>query len=243
MKDFNSYESLMGYGALGLIPDLAADELAQNPMFRTALNGNMAAIISRADILESEELTQKALAEAEEARRIAAEAEYRSTHDELTGLLNRRGIIEKGTEMLNLSSNTAIIFFDVDKFKKVNDDHGHEEGDILLKEIARIITDNVRDYDLVGRLGGDEFVVVFDTTPREEDTSLNVLERVNIVIERVQASLDEKIGNSKFAGKGVGISGGLAIYDPEIHHSLSDLLQEADGKLYIDKHFRRNTVN
>lgn len=87
---------------------------------------------------------------------------YRSTHDTLTGLLNRRGLDQvvgplAGTRA---SQNHAVMYLDLDRFKQVNDNHGHAVGDQLLKYVASQILKQVRPTDSVVRLGGDEFVVL-----------------------------------------------------------------------------------
>ncbi len=169
-----------------------------------------------------------------------ARKEYESTHDALTDLYNRRGLMERGEEALKLNANTAVIFLDADKFKRVNDEIDHAAGDQLLIDIAETIKDTVRETDIVARLGGDEFVIVLDTTPRPgSEGDLSPEERVSIVLERIQMSLDRKLTGTNIEGKGVGISGGFALYDPKVHNNLADLMQEADAKLYANKAARR----
>jgi diguanylate cyclase (GGDEF)-like protein/PAS domain S-box-containing protein len=84
-----------------------------------------------------------------------------ASHDKLTGLLNRAAIdLALAAALREDSSNLVVLFVDLDRFKEVNDAHGHEAGDIVLREIAARLTSAVRPGDLVGRYGGDEFVVL-----------------------------------------------------------------------------------
>jgi len=103
------------------------------------------------------ELQQKLL-EAHERLRVLA------THDELTGLLNRRAILDTLSRETERSERQAqplaALLIDLDYFKRVNDTHGHLAGDAVLREAARRITATVRSYDAVGRYGGEEFLVV-----------------------------------------------------------------------------------
>lgn len=211
------YQEIFCYGAIGT---LNAEQIRELPSI------GLAAVRSMAHAAD------EAMGRAQET--------YNSTHDALTGLYNRRGLMERGEEVLQLNEHTAVIFFDADRFKRVNDDLGHDVGDGLLKDIANTLTENVRSQDIVARLGGDEFVVVLDTSPRQDsELDLSPKERVTIVLERVQQSFDQKLAGTNVAGKGVGISGGFALYDRAIHHNLADLMQEADAELYANKAARR----
>lgn len=82
---------------------------------------------------------------------------YKASHDELTGVYNRAGydLIQESLDM----HSTAMLLFDADQFKRINDEHGHETGDQVLKKIAAVLKGNFRSDDYVCRIGGDEFVV------------------------------------------------------------------------------------
>jgi diguanylate cyclase (GGDEF)-like protein len=100
----------------------------------------------------------------ERSDNLVAELLSESRHDELTGVLNRRGLHEQLQLELQRARRSGepltVIALDVDHFKAINDRHGHGIGDIVLSHVAATIRTHVRDIDLVGRLGGDEFVVV-----------------------------------------------------------------------------------
>ena len=95
--------------------------------------------------------------------RIDAEAQtlHNAVHDELTGLPNRRALLVQLTERLNDHKETAILFFDLDRFKVMNDYLGHASGDMILSTVAARIRSTIGPDDFAARLGGDEFVVLF----------------------------------------------------------------------------------
>jgi len=92
------------------------------------------------------------------------ELRFQAMHDVLTGLWNRRAVLnllggelERGTRA---QTSTGILILDLDYFKKINDTHGHLAGDVVLREVANRLTQSVRPYDHVGRYGGEEFLIV-----------------------------------------------------------------------------------
>ncbi|TDB78589.1 bifunctional diguanylate cyclase/phosphodiesterase [Micromonospora sp. KC723] len=103
-----------------------------------------------------------------ELARVAAEHEHAATHDALTGLANRRHLLESGTEQLgtrHAEGITALVLIDLNHFKEVNDTLGHAAGDQVLTQVADRLRDAARDTDLVARLGGDEFAVLLRGLP------------------------------------------------------------------------------
>ncbi|MBK7685759.1 MAG: diguanylate cyclase [Rhodocyclaceae bacterium] len=101
-----------------------------------------------------------------ERKRLEAELRHLSFHDALTQLPNRRLLLDRLKHAMQLSrrhnSHFALLFLDLNKFKQLNDTHGHEVGDHMLIEVARRLPLVVRDTDTVARLGGDEFVVLLE---------------------------------------------------------------------------------
>ena len=156
--------------------------------------------------------------------------------DSLTGLYNRRYLevhLEKLIEN-NARSNKAlgVIMMDIDHFKSVNDTHGHNVGDEILKVFANRIKDNLRSFDLVARLGGEEFVAILpDVSP----------ERAYIVAERLRRAIaDEPIICSAETGcLDITTSIGGAIINRG-GHSIPAILERADKCLYDAKHGGRN---
>ena len=107
-----------------------------------------------------------------EVRGIARQMSYQASHDALTGLVNRREFERRLEEALQTAhSNTArhvLCYLDLDRFKTVNDSCGHIAGDSMLREVAALIKETVRDSDTVGRLGGDEFGLLLVGCPLEK---------------------------------------------------------------------------
>jgi diguanylate cyclase (GGDEF)-like protein len=88
-------------------------------------------------------------------------AVQQANSDPLTGLANRRGMVQKLDTALKNGQPLALFYIDLDKFKPVNDQYGHEMGDAVLRKVAEFLLACVREGDVVARLGGDEFVVIF----------------------------------------------------------------------------------
>src|SRR5947199_51038 len=157
--------------------------------------------------------------------------------DELTGLYNRRYVFAHMTELmarLPEGGATALMMFDIDHFKQVNDRFGHLAGDDVLRELAERALRNVRSVDLVGRLGGEEFVVVMP------ETSLG---GATIVADRLrQAVADEPFVLAEHGQKlAVTISVGLAITG-QGEDTLEALLKRVDDGLYAANNGRRKRV-
>lgn len=150
-------------------------------------------------------------------------------YDELTGIFNRRYIMDTFDKVLqNSPKETGIIVFDIDYFKKVNDQFGHEVGDQTLLIIASTIKDNLPQEAFVGRFGGEEFIVVLPKVSIEK--TVQVAEEIRKSIENLE--IEPLQGN-------VTISGGVA------HSSQwekDDLFKQADKKLYQAKELGRNRI-
>lgn len=161
--------------------------------------------------------------------------------DVLTGVANRRALIERGEQEFSrmrrtreqiVSGRLGCIVCDVDHFKKVNDLYGHLAGDLILKEFAARLQQCGRAYDLVGRFGGEEFVVLLPDTGLEE---------ARIAAERMLASIRDAAFNTGSAQIMVTASAGVTcnISDDE---GLDDLLRRADTALYRAKETGRDRV-
>ena len=164
------------------------------------------------------------------------ELSWVATHDELTGLPNRRLLDEHLTMSLRRLRRTerrlAVLFCDLDRFKPVNDEYGHEAGDAVLVTVAHRLNAACRETDIVARFGGDEFIVVCEGLH-------NVME-TEVVAERVLAAVAEPISLADDVIVSVGTSIGIALAKPG--ESAPDLLARADAAVYAAKNDPRGLV-
>lgn len=151
-----------------------------------------------------------------------------ATEDALTGILNRRGFEMLAQHALAMCvrqhSAATLVFFDLDKFKGVNDTYGHAAGDHLLRRFAAALGKVFRDSDVWGRLGGDEFVVLLTSTGQQ--AAAHVVAKLHDVCAGDRAGADEP---------NISFSHGIVQFDPERHASLADFLAEGDAKMYAIK--------
>jgi two-component system chemotaxis response regulator CheY len=178
-----------------------------------------------------------------EARLAAAQrqAEQLAMRDALTGLLNRRAIEDQARAELNRlrrgTGAASLILLDLDHFKTINDTHGHAAGDEALRQVARLLEQQLRSYDQVGRWGGEEFLVLLPDASLEE--ACRVAERLRAGLAGLLISLD---GSALVQ---VSASLGVATLTAERAQSvaLEQLLDEADRALYCAKRDGRNRVS
>ncbi len=152
----------------------------------------------------------------------------RSDRDYLTGLLNRQSFdarIHCRMEQYAKRGPFALIVVDLDKFKSINDQFGHDRGDEVLQAAGRILSQSLSAADTVARYGGDEFVIILETE------SESIVERV---LQRIDHNVDawNDSGENPFA---LSLSAGYGIYDPEVHRGFQDLFQQADGAMFESK--------
>ena len=158
--------------------------------------------------------------------------------DHLTGVSNRFYFLQRFENEIRRAENylqtLALFMFDIDRFKTVNDMHGHQAGDEVIRKVAEFVRQNIRGSDLVGRFGGDEFMVLITSTTGEQALIFaeNMRERI--------ATTDIRIPGAD-APLRVTISGGLAIY-PVHGQSTTELLRATDEALYLSKSQGRNRV-
>lgn len=201
-----------------------ADDYVTKPFDQNELNVRLNAG-TRVLQLQSELLAAK-----EQLRELA-------TRDSLTGIWNRRSIMELlEREQLRSSREStplAVVMLDLDHFKSVNDTYGHIVGDAVLQEAARRLTTSVRPYDGVGRYGGEEFLVVLPGC--DENTIRNRAESMRLSIES-EAMVS---GPHRFK---VTASFGVTVFWPGQAHSASHMIRLADEALYAAKKAGRNRV-
>jgi diguanylate cyclase (GGDEF)-like protein len=152
-----------------------------------------------------------------------------SRHDELTGLLNRRGFMEIAQQTFNLSNQNdlpgAVLFADLDGLKRINDTYGHSEGDEALREIAKLLKSALRDTDIVGRIGGDEFLIM----------AINVDDAyAGQIARRIALAVDKFNSRSKKPWH-LGVSIGSKLYIPQENLNFETVINAADEALYAVK--------
>ncbi len=207
-------------------------ELERKTVELEAINVNLR--IQRMQDLERMNLALKS--EVQERRIAEQRATELATRDTLTGLFNRRSLLERLKHSIvqaaRREEGLALMFLDLDKFKEINDTLGHEAGDELLKQVANHLTAAVRESDLVARLGGDEFVILLEGFPDTADVVKVAKKIVNAHAEPLT------IGTQKVkTSTTIGIS-----FYPQDGSSAEELLKNADVAMYHAKQQQRGSI-
>lgn len=158
-----------------------------------------------------------------------------ASHDALTGILNRRAILEAlPKEIKRVERQNRVLCIgmcDIDHFKAINDTHGHLAGDEVLIEVTKRMQTALRVYDLIGRYGGEEFLVIVNT---DSDNLLTTFERICQIISETPINIGESSIN-------VTISCGVTLYQDD-NNDMTSILARADKALYKAKNSGRNQV-
>ncbi|HYG32402.1 MAG TPA: EAL domain-containing protein, partial [Methylophilaceae bacterium] len=159
---------------------------------------------------------------------------HAAQHDPLTGLPNRTIVYEFGSKLINSAVRhrkcLAVLFFDLDRFKPINDTYGHEVGDKMLQEVAQRLRNSLRSGDVIGRIGGDEFVAILDDVRSESDVGLAARNLLTVLREPYHVdSLELRTSPS------IGIS--LCPHDGT---DIDVLIRHADAAMYQAKASGRN---
>jgi diguanylate cyclase (GGDEF)-like protein/PAS domain S-box-containing protein len=169
-----------------------------------------------------------------ERKELEARLEHMAHFDMLTGVPNRQLFLERLEQSISLArrhqERLALLFIDLDGFKEINDNLGHEAGDAVLREIALRIHTEIRESDTVARVGGDEFVVLINTLHSSDDLEgivRKLLDAITlpIVLNGVPHVIGASIGVSLF---------------PEHGHDVASLLSNADSAMYLSKRAGKN---
>ena len=162
---------------------------------------------------------------------------YQATHDDLTGLCNRREFENQLDLALNetkqLQSESTVFFIDLDQFKVVNDTCGHLAGDQLLKQISQIIKSKIREHDILARLGGDEFGIILRNCHEDKAAELAA-----IILNTLQGFMFYW-GNQQF---NVGACLGAVVLNNKFINT-SDVMMAADSACYLAKEAGRNSIH
>jgi diguanylate cyclase (GGDEF)-like protein len=171
-------------------------------------------------------------AELIESKRVLA---YQAAYDPLTGLLNRRAILDRlGKELARTGRVGGVLtvgMCDIDHFKQVNDTYGHQTGDDVLCGLAHILSENLRTYDFVGRMGGEEFLLI---APME----------ANMDYLSIFARLCERVAQSKIKTRSgvLAITVSIGVACAEVEITVDEILEAADAAMYQAKNDGRNRM-
>lgn len=196
-----------------------------------SMNGNKLGTLCIIDrqprVMDEEDLaTLRDLAEMAEGELSAIQL---ATIDDLTRISNRRGFVALAQNSISLcarqQSPVSLVYFDLDKFKPINDNYGHAEGDRALVAFAGLMRKSFRDSDVFARLGGDEFAVLLTNTPKSHADE--IVERFRGLLEVFNAQMQR--------GYDIGFSAGIVSMNPDEDTTVDDLLREADVLMYENK--------
>lgn len=183
-----------------------------------------------------------------------------SRTDELTGVFSRRYLLEKMKEEILRSNRSREIFsvtiVDLDSFKNINDEYGHLTGDVVLKEMTKIIKKGIRNTDYVGRFGGDEFIIVL--LDFEKNGAIDIIQNHGNILNKIRKNITDSViipspkevlKSSRDINKGTQIKKpihfsatfGYTLFNDSIT-AASDLLANADQALYKAKEHGKNCV-
>lgn len=161
---------------------------------------------------------------------------YSARRDPLTGIMNKRWLMTEVIKLYRLalrySHPLSLCMLDIDHFKRVNDTYGHQTGDVILKLLARLLSRNLRETDIVARYGGEEFTIVLPNT--NKDSALKVLDKVRQAVQDCEFETEKDVLN-------VTISMGIATFGDDKVENVHDLFKKADIALYQAK-LTRNRV-
>ena len=176
-----------------------------------------------------EERTRDLEVDISKRKKVEGKLEKLARIDSLTGCNNRGYGLELFDRQIKLShrskSPLLLAFLDIDRFKSINDNFGHDEGDKVLKEVAELFKSTLREVDIICRMGGDEFLLIFPD---------NSLKEAPLIKERLNKDLTKLNQTLKKPYK-IELSVGLSCYDPANPQPMDELIRIADEKMYEDK--------
>jgi len=211
----------------GTAPDPTSSDAARLERALEVSRKRLRAAMCRIDALETEGLLLKH--QAALLQRTVAQARQFAYHDELTGLPNRRLLLDRYNQAVALAQRqgrrVALLFLDLNGFKKINDEHGHAAGDSILQQFAMRLRACIRTSDTACRYGGDEFVVLLPEFEGRE-SAVAAAEKI-----RDRLAIPYIVDGAEIT---VTASIGVAVY-PVDGHEYGDLMRVTDGLMYRDK--------
>jgi diguanylate cyclase (GGDEF)-like protein len=152
-----------------------------------------------------------------------------ATLDQLTLISNRRGFLSLVEHSVKMCRRTRVpmsfLLFDLNKFKIINDEYGHHEGDFVLISFAQIMLQTFRNSDVIGRLGGDEFVVMLSDS--EQNYTTGIVERFAKAVEQANATMNKPYK--------IEYSVGVEYFQHDTKKSAKEMIQDADASMYKQK--------
>ena len=177
-----------------------------------------------------------------ERKSAANQIQHLAFYDSLTGLPNRRLLMDRLEQALTASARhhrrSALLFVDLDNFKMVNDTLGHQQGDLLLEQAAKRLSNCIREGDTAARLGGDEFVVMLEDL---SETDLEAATQAEAVGEKILASLNQlyHLGDGSYH---VTPSIGITLFDGQQQEAAAEPLKRSELAMYRAKSAGRNGI-
>ena len=221
-------------GRIVSIRDVSAAEIAQRYLILRVVVG--LAVIWAVLMLLARRVINQVYDRLHSTERQREEFKHRARRDLMTGLFNHVSILHRLAKALERckadGTPLAVLMFDLDHFKQINDTHGHPAGDDVLQRVARVMQHSVRPQDSVGRYGGEEFVIVLPAM--DEDAALDVARRIRGEIEQLEITLGDLVLR-------ITISGGLALAAGD-DDTPESLVARADRAMYAAKNAGRNQV-
>jgi diguanylate cyclase (GGDEF)-like protein/PAS domain S-box-containing protein len=161
--------------------------------------------------------------------RLQQDLKHQAIHDPLTGVYNRRYFNERIGEEVERSRRyhhpISFLMLDIDRFKEINDTFGHQMGDKVLQEVAGLVSDQLRENDLVIRYGGDEFLIVLPETNSE----------LQMITKRIQQAVAKRNKENPLLDFPVTLSIGAAHWEPKDDTPIEAVLAKADERMYEEK--------
>jgi two-component system cell cycle response regulator len=215
----------------------ASDEKDRNEAFHNGASDFITKPVDRAELSARVNVHYNLARIIRELEASRAALARQATTDPLTGRANRRYFLERADECLaknqRYETRCSVIMIDVDHFKRVNDEHGHDTGDQLLRAIGDRLHKVVREVDTVARIGGEEFAVLLPDT--------NLLGAA-IMAERLRKSVDQQDFKCGHCSMHVTVSAGIASFDSDGAESVREVMRVADRRLYLAKQLGRNRI-
>jgi diguanylate cyclase len=219
------------------------DTLAASSNIESVMQA-VSSIISetRSLVTETNQFETQLLSSTEEVEKLKEELSYARQEamlDPLTGVMNRRGFDQTLKSMISevdhqRAGNFCLVLMDIDKFKEINDNHGHLLGDKVLRAVAELLTRHTKGKDACARFGGDEFAILLPDIG--SNNAYNLAEYLRTVIEKIVL----KRPNTGNVVGGISVSAGVAAF--RMGESDEDFLNRCDQALYRSKSLGRNRV-